>query len=109
MSAIRGRGITTLRERPTFGHNMKIRLFLVLVPLGLVGSVSAMSSAQEKTSLPVEKVLQVRSFAIGSFIEASPDGKWLAYVIAGPDTAKPYDKNSHDIWLLNTESGETMN
>ncbi len=38
--------------------------------------------------------------------QVSPDGKWIAYVLSSPDSAK--DKSDSDIWMINWEGTESV-
>jgi len=87
----------------------------------LRGNASVFAAEQQASALPVEDVLRVRSFANWSSVEVSPDDKWLAYVIEADKSAKPIgkettrrsgvagDEKGRDIWIVNTETGETRN
>ncbi len=94
--------------------------------IGLMTAISACPQNNRLTPLPVEDALNVREFGQSTVpAELSPDGKWVAYMVA--DNRKrivsPVSQSEEryartgvswfaigvDIFISNTESGETQN
>src|SRR6478735_11208608 len=73
---------------------MKKFLWLILVLPGL---------AFGQRSLTPSDVYKIKSL---SDPQLSPDGKWVAYVLSTPDSAK--DKSDADIWMIGWGGGESI-
>src|SRR5437762_5422845 len=75
---------------------MKTGLLLLLL---FVASFA--SSAQR--SLKPNDIYKLKSV---SDPQVSPDGKWVAYVLSTPDSAK--DKSDSDIWMISWDGSESV-
>src|SRR5258708_26538355 len=83
--------------------------------------VQGTANAQSAEPLPVEVALKVHRFAFFSFVQFSPDGNWLAYVVQDNQKASSFELKSWinrgvpgfyegtDIYLVNAQSGQTRN
>ena len=69
--------------------------------LSLILGVSFMATAQR--AIRPSDIYRLKSV---SDPQVSPDGKWVAYVLSTPDSAK--DKSDADIWMINWEGTESV-
>lgn len=76
------------------GIMKKIFLFLLLC--------HAISATAQRVLTPSD----IYSFSTISDPQVSPDGKWIAYVLSTPDSAK--DKSDTDIWMINWDGKESV-
>src|SRR5260221_7154117 len=75
-----------------------MRFFLSLL---LIASVHLTSPAQR--ALKPSDIYKIKSI---SDPQVSPDGRWVAYVLSTPDSAK--DKSDSDIWMISWDGSETV-
>lgn len=85
-----------------FSSNTLIRLRSLLTILGLllVGEASLLT-AQQKRPMLLEDIFSIRRV---SDPQLSPDGKWVAFVIA--EVLKNENRTHTDIWLIPSSGGE---
>lgn len=77
-----------------------MRFWFVLM-FALLTANNLQLSAQTKRPMELEDMFRVRRV---SDPQISPDGKWVAFVVAEVD--KPNNKTNSDIWLISTAGGE---
>lgn len=69
----------------------------------LLALVLLSSAAFAQRVLTPSDIYKIKSI---SDPQVSPDGKWVAYVLSAPDSAK--DKSDSDIWMINWEGTESI-
>ncbi len=98
----------------TIMRSMKIRFLLGL--LSLLGLLTVVSFAQEvaPTQKPAARSGRGRNLTVDDYFrikdvedaQISPDGKWVAYVVATHDVKE--DKDKKRIWMNSTSGGDAI-
>lgn len=100
----------------------RIWAYLAGFPL-LVATANYLTMAQDARPLLVADALNIRSFGGFGFsaMDLSPDGRWVAYVVANNENTKPEDRDAwsrsgvplgrtgDDIWITETHTRESRN
>ncbi|HKX29493.1 MAG TPA: prolyl oligopeptidase family serine peptidase [Blastocatellia bacterium] len=98
---------------------------LLLGTLALIATAAHPQSPNPVRPLSIEDALAMRTFPGLVQVRLSPDGKWVAYTLMDEQrageadsgrnhlgytrTGVPHELNNCEIWITNTESGESKN